>query len=100
MNGKRMPDSSPRVLQLLFSGALAHLAQYLATGCDRSAYLARLVLEQLAETSDDENLNREAGVLIDVLESKAQESSKRTGYPPTDPVQIDAYCAREHQLAA
>lgn len=62
-------------LQLLFSGALAHLAHYLDSGCERSAYLARLVLEQLAESSGDRNLGREIDLLIEALENRADLAS-------------------------
>ena len=61
----------PAPFQRLLSGALAHLAHYLNTGCYRSAYLARMVLEQVAETTDDEDLNREAARLIDAIDNKA-----------------------------
>ena len=59
------PNQAPLPCQLLLSGALAHLSQYLNTGCYRSAYLARMVLEQVAETTNDEDLRQEAARLID-----------------------------------
>lgn len=68
-------------LQLLFSGALAHLAHYLDSGCERSAYLARLVLEQLAESSGDRNLGREIDLLIEALENRADFASATPAIP-------------------
>ena len=65
------PNQAQLPCQLLLSGALAHLSQYLNTGCYRSAYLARMVLEQVAETTNDEDLRQEAARLIDAIESKA-----------------------------
>lgn len=70
------PNQAPLPCQLLLSGALAHLSQYLNTGCYRSAYLARMVLEQVAETTNDEDLRQEAARLIDAIESKAGDQGR------------------------
>lgn len=70
------PNQAPLPCQLLLSGALAHLSQYLNTGCYRSAYLARMVLEQVAETTNDEDLRQEASRLIDAIESKAGDQGR------------------------
>ncbi len=100
MTGNRVQDSNPQVLQLLFSGALAHLAQYLDTGCYRSAYLARMVLEQLVQCSADGNLCREAAQLIEVLESKGDNLPGYPAHSPTIPPQRSAYCAHERRVPA
>ena len=75
------PNQAPLPCQLLLSGALAHLSQYLTTGCYRSAYLARMVLEQVAETTNDEDLRQEASRLIDAIESKAGNQGRIAAHP-------------------
>lgn len=75
------PNQAPLPCQLLLSGALAHLSQYLNTGCYRSAYLARMVLEQVAETTNDEDLRQEASRLIDAIESKAGNQGRIAAHP-------------------
>ncbi len=74
------PNQAPP-FQLLLSGALARLTQYLNTGCYRSAYLARMVLEQVAETTNDEDLRQEASRLIDAIESKAGNQGRIAAHP-------------------
>ena len=74
------PNQAPP-FQLLLSGALAHLTQYLNTGCYRSAYLARMVLEQVAETTNDEDLKQEASRMIDAIESKAGNQGRIAAHP-------------------
>lgn len=100
MTGNRMQDSNHQVLQLLFSGALAHLTHYLGTGCYRSAYLARMVLEQLVESSTDGNLTHEAGQLIEVLQNKADNLPEHAAHPSMTPVQRSSHCVHERRVAA
>ncbi|MDP1735145.1 MAG: hypothetical protein Q8L44_12380 [Sulfuritalea sp.] len=55
------------------AGALAHLATHMSTGCPRAAYLAAMLLEQLAnDTSADDHLRRHARELVDILEREPQ----------------------------
>lgn len=52
----------------MVAGALAHLAQYMATGCPRSAHLAALLLDKIASDAEaDEHLRRHARQLMDIL---------------------------------
>lgn len=75
-------DSSRNSLNSLFGGALAHIACYMETGCYRSAYLAKLVLEQIARADGCGDLRHEAAQLIDVLESKAGLPAEIPHRPP------------------
>ena len=53
----------------ILAGVLAHLAQYLENGCPRSAYLAALLLEQIATAPGaDAHLCRYAQQLVETLE--------------------------------
>ena len=53
----------------ILAGVLAHLAQYLENGCPRSAYLAALLLEQIATApGTDAHLCRYAQHLVETLE--------------------------------
>ena len=53
----------------ILAGALAHLAQYLKNGCPRSAYLAALLLEQIATApGTDAHLCQYAQQLVETLE--------------------------------
>jgi hypothetical protein len=53
------------------TGALAHLAQHMESGCQRSALLAAILLRQAATDPDaDSDLREHAGRLIDILERK------------------------------
>lgn len=98
MIDNRLLDAERRVTQKLFSGALAHLAQFLDTGCHRSVYLARMVLDQLMQSSTDANLRREAGLLIDVLENKADAYSTHAAHRATPPRAVS--CLSERRAAA
>lgn len=52
----------------MVAGALAHLAQHMATGCPRSAYLAAMLLEQIGEDAEaDDHLRRHARQLVEIL---------------------------------
>lgn len=53
----------------MVAGALAHLAKHMETGCPRSAYLAAMLLEQVAnDTEADDHLRAHARDLVDILE--------------------------------
>jgi hypothetical protein len=53
----------------LVAGALAHLARHMETGCQRSAYLAAMLLEKIANDPDaDDHLRRHARELADIIE--------------------------------
>lgn len=57
------------------AGALAHLARHLASDCPRSAYLAAILFDQLA---DDEGLGEQvrdqARQIVDILERDPRSS--------------------------
>lgn len=53
----------------ILAGVLAHLAQYMKNGCPRSAYLAAMLLEQIAAApATDDHLRRYARQLVEILE--------------------------------
>jgi len=53
----------------MVAGALAHLARHMETGCPRSAYLAAMLLEKLANDPEaDAHLRRHARELVEILE--------------------------------
>jgi hypothetical protein len=53
----------------MVAGALAHLATHMESGCPRAAYLAAMLLEQVAnDASADDHLRRHARELVDILE--------------------------------
>jgi hypothetical protein len=61
----------------ILAGVLAHLSQYMENGCPRSAYLAALLLEQIATAPEtDAHLSRHALQLVETLE--------KAPYPPQD----------------
>jgi hypothetical protein len=52
----------------MVAGALAHLARHMETGCQRSAYLAAMLLERVALDPDaDDHLRRHARELVEIL---------------------------------
>lgn len=62
------PTDSPSPARMV-AGALAHLARHMETGCPRAAYLAALLLEQVANDTDaDDHLREHARDLVEVLE--------------------------------
>jgi hypothetical protein len=64
LNGALVPAADH-----LLAGALAHLAQHMASGCPRSAYLAALLLERIADqASPDSALCRHARQVVAMLE--------------------------------
>lgn len=53
----------------MVAGALAHLARHMETGCARSAWLAAMLLEQVASDPEaDEHLRAHARELVEILE--------------------------------
>lgn len=53
----------------ILAGVLAHLSQYMENGCPRSAYLAAMLLEQIAAApATDDHLRRYARQLVEILE--------------------------------
>lgn len=66
----------------MVAGALAHLARHMETGCQRSAYLAAMLLERVAIDPDaDDHLRRHARELVEILD--------RDGDHGTQPVEVD-----------
>ena len=54
----------------LLAGALAHLAQHMEHGCPRAAYLAAMLLQQIADdASTDDHLRVHARQLVEILET-------------------------------
>lgn len=53
----------------MLAGALAHLAQHMESGCPRAAYLATMLLEQIADDAKtDAHLRQHALQLVEILE--------------------------------
>lgn len=53
----------------MVAGALAHLARHMETGCPRSAWLAAMLLEQVAgDPEADAHLRNHARELVEILE--------------------------------
>ncbi len=53
----------------MLAGALSHLATHMETGCPRAAYLAAMLLEQVAsDTKADCHLRQHARELFEILE--------------------------------
>lgn len=53
----------------MLAGALAHLAQHMESGCQRAAWLAAMLLEQVAaDPNADTHLRQHALQLVDILE--------------------------------
>lgn len=53
----------------MLAGALAHLATHMESGCPRAAYLAAMLLEEIAtDPQADSHLRRHARQLVDILE--------------------------------
>ncbi len=57
----------------MVAGALAHLARHMETGCPRAAYLAAMLLEQVANDGEaDAHLRAHARELVEILERDEQ----------------------------
>lgn len=62
----------------IVAGALAHLARHMETGCQRSAYLAAMLLEKVANDTDaDDHLRRHARELVEILDRDGENASPR-----------------------
>lgn len=60
----------------MVAGALAHLARHMETGCQRSAYLAAMLLERVAIDPDaDDHLRRHARELVEILDRDGEHAS-------------------------
>jgi hypothetical protein len=60
----------------MVAGALAHLARHMETGCQRSAYLAAMLLERVALDPDaDDHLRRHARELVEILDRDGSHGS-------------------------
>lgn len=54
----------------LLAGALAHLARHMEHGCPRAAYLAAMLLQQIADdVCADDHLRVHARQLVEILET-------------------------------
>lgn len=63
----------------MVAGALAHLARHMETGCQRSAYLAAMLLEKVANDAEaDDHLRRHARELVEILD-RDHEAEAETG---------------------
>jgi hypothetical protein len=65
----RSPESAiEQTPARMVAGALAHLARHMETGCQRSAWLAAMLLERVAADPDaDDHLRRHARELVEIL---------------------------------
>lgn len=62
----------------IVAGALAHLARHMETGCQRSAYLAAMLLEKVAnDVEADDHLRRHARELVEILERDGENGVSR-----------------------
>lgn len=69
----------------MIAGALAHLAKHMETGCPRAAYLAAMLLEQIAnDAGADDHLRAHARDLVDILER--DETREKLAEPVPSPV--------------
>lgn len=62
----------------MVAGALAHLARHMETGCQRSAYLAAMLLEKVASDPEaDDHLRRHARELVEILDRDGERDGAR-----------------------
>jgi hypothetical protein len=72
----------------MVAGALAHLARHMETGCQRSAWLAAMLLERVANDGDaDDHLRRHARELVEILEREGDHLPQRTDAPAERPIE-------------
>lgn len=71
----------------MVAGALAHLATHMETGCQRSAYLAAMLLEKVAADPEaDDHLRRHARELVDILDREREADKPEALFAvPTEP---------------
>lgn len=64
----QMPTNEQTPARIV-AGALAHLARHMETGCQRSAWLASMLLEKVATDPEaDDHLRRHARELVEILD--------------------------------
>ncbi|GAB1394458.1 hypothetical protein MASR1M60_26220 [Rhodocyclaceae bacterium] len=62
----------------IVAGALAHLARHMETGCQRSAHLAAMLLEKVAnDVEADDHLRRHARELVEILDRDGDSETPR-----------------------
>lgn len=70
-----MPNTEQTPARMV-AGALAHLARHMETGCQRSAYLAAMLLERVATDAEaDAHLRRHARELVEILDRDAEHAA-------------------------
>lgn len=70
----------------ILAGALAHLAQHMENGCPRSAYLAAMLLEQIAlDLKVDSHLRQHAQQLVEILGRAPNHSATNDIAPESTP---------------
>lgn len=66
----------------MVAGALAHLARHMETGCQRSAYLAAMLLERIAADPEaDDHLRRHARDLVEILDRDGEQETQAVDAP-------------------
>lgn len=66
----------------MVAGALAHLARHMETGCQRSAYLAAMLLERIAADPEaDDHLRRHARDLVEILDRDGEQETQAADAP-------------------
>ncbi len=69
----------------MVAGALAHLARHMETGCQRSAYLAAMLLEKVASDPEaDAHLRRHARELVEILDREDEPTMLVAEIPPAE----------------
>lgn len=69
----------------MVAGALAHLARHMETGCTRSAYLAAMLLEKVANDPEaDAHLRRHARELVEILDHEDESATVVADPQPAD----------------
>lgn len=79
---KSMPLTTEQPPARMVAGALAHLARHMETGCQRSAYLAAMLLEKVAADPEaDDHLRRHARELVEILDQDSDSHEIMPGHP-------------------
>lgn len=66
---KHLTPQNEQAPARMLAGALAHLATHMTSTCPRAAYLAAMLLEEIAtDPRADSHLRRHARQLVDILE--------------------------------
>lgn len=82
-NVEQAPAEQPPARMV--AGALAHLARHMETGCTRSAYLAAMLLEKVANDPEaDDHLRRHARELVDILDREDEPATVLADPQPVD----------------